>query len=155
ARVSAEAVLVQVYPPGAHLGRRHLLNPAGTVVGRLPECDVCIDEDSVSRRHSQLVYHEETWYLQDLGSTNGCFVYDDKVTRTLLRDGDLLRFGVAIYKFLTGANIESSYHEEIYRMTIMDGLTGVHNRRYFNDFLERELARARRHPGELALVLLD
>jgi diguanylate cyclase (GGDEF)-like protein len=154
-RSTDEAVVVQVYPPGINLGRRQPLLAAGTVVGRLPECDLSIDEDSVSRRHAQLVYHEATWYLQDLDSTNGCFVNDDKVTRTILRDGDLIRFGVAIYKFLTGSNIETAYHEEIYRTTIIDGLTGVHNRRFFLDFLEREMARARRYPGPLGLVMMD
>src|SRR5690606_8080158 len=72
-----------------------------------------------------------------------------------LRDGDQVRFGDAIYKFLAGSNIEAQYHEEIYRMTILDGLTGVHNKRYFLEFLERELAAARRHAHPLSLVMFD
>ena len=40
-------------------------------------------------------------------------------------------------------------------MTILDGLTGVHNKRYFLEFLEREMARAQRHHAPLSLVMFD
>jgi diguanylate cyclase (GGDEF)-like protein len=43
----------------------------------------------------------------------------------------------------------------LYRLIIQDGLTQAYNRRYLNDFLDRELARARRYRRPLALVLLD
>src|SRR5205085_11743410 len=46
-------------------------------------------------------------------------------------------------------------HEEIYRLTIIDGLTEVHNKRYLLEFLEHELDRAERHARPLALVLFD
>ena len=115
-----------------------------------------IDRNSVSRLHSRLVRNAETeWWIEDMGSTNGTFVNDARVSRQALRDGDKIRFGDAIFKFLSGSNIENDYHEEIYRMTIVDGLTGAHNKRYFLEFLERELARAHRHNQPLTLVLCD
>jgi diguanylate cyclase (GGDEF)-like protein len=40
-------------------------------------------------------------------------------------------------------------------MTILDGLTGIHNKRYFLEFLERELAGAHRHRHPLSLVMFD
>ena len=40
-------------------------------------------------------------------------------------------------------------------MTILDGLTSVHNKRYFLEFAERELARAVRHKQPLTLVMFD
>src|SRR5262249_42459631 len=49
----------------------------------------------------------------------------------------------------------AEYHEEIYRLTVLDALTDVPNRRYFQEFLEREIARAARHQRPLALALLD
>ena len=60
-----------------------------------------------------------------------------------------------IYKFLVGTNVEAAYHEEIYRLAILDGLTGVHNKRYFLEFLERELASSQRHGHPLTLVMFD
>ena len=40
-----------------------------------------------------------------------------------LRDGDIVRVGQTIFKHLSGSNIETKYHEEIYRLTTIDGLT--------------------------------
>ena len=72
-----------------------------------------------------------------------------------LKDGDYLRVGNCIYRFLAGGNIEAEYHEEIYRLTIIDALTEIHNKRYLLEFLDRELARAARHGRPLSLVLFD
>ena len=125
------------------------------MIGRLADVDIAIDADSVSRRHARILRSEEGWSVEDMNSTNGCYVNDVKVLARILKDGDILRFGEAIFKFLSGSNIESAYHEEIYRMTILDGLTGVHNKRFFMEFLEREMARAQRYRSPLALVLFD
>ena len=62
---------------------------------------------------------------------------------------------IIAFKFIEGGNIEALYHEEIYRLTIIDGLTQIPNRRYLVDFLERELARSRRHERPLHLAMLD
>lgn len=81
---------------------------------------------------------------------------DDELTHaTPLRNGDLVRCGGAVFKFIDGGNVEALYHEEIYRLTITDGLTRVANKRHFVDFLEREIARAGRHERPLSLALFD
>ncbi len=72
-----------------------------------------------------------------------------------LKDGDYLRVGNCIYRFLAGGNVEAEYHEEIYRLTIIDALTEIHNKRYFFEFLDRELARCARYGRPLALVMID
>jgi hypothetical protein len=59
-----------------------------------------------------------------------------------LQDGDYLRVGNCIYRYLAGGNIEAEYHEEIYRLTIQDGLTRIHNQRALTEFLDREVARS-------------
>ena len=93
--------------------------------------------------------------VEDLGSTNGSYVNDVPVQKSALRDSDFVKIGAAIFKFLTGSGIEASYHEEIYRMTIVDGLTGAHNKRYFLEFLEREIARCARYRRPLSLLMFD
>jgi len=72
-----------------------------------------------------------------------------------MRDGDLIKIGRTIFKFLTGGNIENAYHEEIYRLTTIDGLTQIFNKRYFLETLEREIARSHRYRRELSLVMFD
>ena len=66
-----------------------------------------------------------------------------------------VEIGAAIFKFLSGSGIEASYHEEIYKMTIVDALTGAHNKRYFLEFLEREIARCARYRRPLSLLMFD
>jgi diguanylate cyclase (GGDEF)-like protein len=72
-----------------------------------------------------------------------------------LKDGDYLRVGNCIYRFLMGGNVEAEYHEEIYRLTIMDALTETHNKRYFIEFLDRELARSARYSRPLSMLMVD
>jgi len=155
-RERGEACLVLLHPPGPDIGRRMALVKPSYVVGRENDVDLVIPRSSVSRNHSRLTVDDDHgWWVQDLGSTNGTFVNEERIVSRLLCDGDQVRFGDVIYKFLSGTNIESAYHEEIYRMTILDGLTGVHNKRYFLEFLERELAGAVRHGHPLTLVMFD
>jgi diguanylate cyclase (GGDEF)-like protein len=152
---NADAVLVSIYPSGAGMGRRFALNKDEHFIGRLEELDIALEGEGLSRRHARIYRDENGWNVEDLGSTNGTHVNDHKVTKKQLADGDLIRCGVAICKFLSGDNIEAAYHEEIYRMSIMDGLTGVHNKRYFLEFLDRELAVAVRQSQALSLIMVD
>jgi diguanylate cyclase (GGDEF)-like protein len=153
---SGSACLVLIYPPGPDMGKRFPLDRAEFVLGRGADCDIQVDRDSVSRRHARVMKTDTGWNVEDLGSTNGSYVNDNQVTASAtLRDGDFLKIGAAIFKFLTGANVEVSYHEEIYRMTIVDGLTGVHNKRFFLEFLEREMARCMRYGRPLSMAMFD
>ncbi len=72
-----------------------------------------------------------------------------------LKDGDYLRVGNCIYRFLAGGNVEAEYHEEIYRLTIIDALTEIHNKRYLLEFLDRELSRSERYGRPLAIIMFD
>ncbi len=151
-----EGCIILLHPPGPDIGRRTQLVMDTYVFGRDENVDLVISRSSVSRRHAQLTRDSfGNWAVQDMGSTNGTFVNEQRVDRQVLQDGDQIRFGDAIFKFLAGSNVETAYHEEIYRMTIVDGLTGVHNKRYFLDFLDRELASAHRHGHPLSLVMMD
>jgi two-component system, cell cycle response regulator len=151
-----EACLILLHPPGPEIGRRTPLVRDSYVVGRDVDADLVISRSAVSRQHARIERDDDgAWWAIDLGSTNGTFVNEQRITRTQLTDRDQVRFGDAIIKFLSGANVESAYHEEIYRMTILDGLTGIHNKRYLLEFLERELAGAKRHSHPLSLVMFD
>jgi diguanylate cyclase (GGDEF)-like protein len=150
-----EACLVLIYPPGAEMGKRFPLDTDEIVIGRGADCDIQIDRDSVSRRHARVFRTGSGWDVEDLGSTNGSYINDQPIDRSSLRDSDFLKVGAAIFKFLSGTGIESSYYEEIYRLTIIDALTGAHNKRYFVEFLEREIARCTRYGRPLSLLMFD
>jgi diguanylate cyclase (GGDEF)-like protein len=148
-----EAYLVVIY--GDELGKRIPLAGGSVEAGRSSTCEVPIDQESVSRRHARIWWTGAGFRVKDLGSTNGTFVNDNQVSEHELRDGDLVKVGRTILKFMSGSNIEASYHEEIYRMMTFDGLTQIYNKRYFHETLEREISRSKRYGRELSLILFD
>jgi diguanylate cyclase (GGDEF)-like protein len=148
-----DACLVVIY--GLELGRKYNLESANVTIGRSSKADVQIDQESVSRNHARIINAGKSIILRDLGSTNGTYVNDQLIDEYVLRDGDFVKIGRTIFKFLSGGNIENQYHEEIYRLTTVDGLTQVFNRRYFLEQLDREVSRAKRYRRELSLILFD
>src|SRR5436305_611589 len=149
------ACLVHIYPTGPMMGSRYTLNELPIVLGRASDCDIRINDHSVSRRHARIQPGADGYYTVDLQSTNGTFVNDIQASICKLKDGDYLRVGNCIYRFLAGGNVEAEYHEELYRLTIIDSLTDIHNKRYMIEFLDRELARSARYKRPLALILFD
>jgi two-component system, cell cycle response regulator len=148
------ACIVQIY--GDEIGKRVAFGGADITIGRDDDNTLSVDLSTVSRHHARLVQTAATCHVEDLGSTNGTFINGDRVTGVReLRSGDLLKIGSAVFKFIEGGNIEALYHEEIYRLTIIDGLTQIPNKRYLLDFVDRELARSRRHERPLHLAMLD
>jgi diguanylate cyclase (GGDEF)-like protein len=125
------------------------------VLGRGSDCDIRINDYSVSRRHARVQPVADGYLAVDLQSTNGTYVNDVAASMCKLKDGDYLRVGNCIYRFLIGGNVEAEYHEEIYRLTIIDALTEIHNKRFLLEFVERELARSQRYGRPLSLVIFD
>jgi diguanylate cyclase (GGDEF)-like protein len=148
-----DACIIVIYGPD--LGKRLPLGTAPFEIGRSSKNDLFLDQESVSRHHARISFDGKVHWVADLASTNGTYVNDELVREKRLRDGDLLRIGRSILKFMTGENIEVHYHEEIYRLMTVDGLTQAYNRRYFDEALEREFNRSRRYTRELSLVVLD
>jgi two-component system, cell cycle response regulator len=154
---SATDCLVVIYTKEPTLlGKRFVLEHNPTRVGRGADNHVVLDGDSVSRRHAQFRQKGAEWVIVDDGSTNGTYCNDEQISReVVLRNGDRVKIGPTIFKYLSGADVEAQYHEEIYRMTIMDGLTQIHNKRYLYEALEREMIRGRRHERDLAILMFD
>lgn len=150
---SKNACLIVIY--GGDLGRKYNILGHELRIGRSDNNDICIPQDAVSREHALLRVDSEGITLCDNGSTNGTFVNDNRIVSQRLSDGDLVKVGRSIFKFLSGDNVERAYHEEIFRLSTIDGLTQVYNRRYFSENLERELSRARRYQRPLALLIFD
>ena len=130
---SKDACLVLIYPTGPAMGLRFALADQNVIIGRSPSCQVHIDNASVSRQHARIDRDEAgVYFATDLQSTNGTFVNDVPANQTIMKDGDYLKVGNCIYRFLAGGNIEADYHEVIYNLTIIDALTSCPNKRFFN-----------------------
>ena len=148
-----EACLVVIY--GSELGKKHNVDRSILNLGRSSRADIQIDQESVSRNHARIVSTGKALLLRDLGSTNGTYVNDDLIDEHVLHDGDLVKIGRTILKFLSSGNIENAYYEEIYRLTTIDGLTQINNKRFFLESLDRELSRAKRYNRSLSLLMFD
>ena len=152
--VGGESCLVEIHGP--ELGKKYILDEEDFTIGRDVKNNIVVDLDNVSRRHARITTKQGKSFVVDLGSTNGTYLNDEEVLdETLLRTGDYVKVGGSIFKFLSGGNIESMYHEEIYQLTIVDGLTQVNNKRFFLEFLEREMGRCHRYNRALSLIMFD
>jgi diguanylate cyclase (GGDEF)-like protein len=148
-------VVIYTAEPGL-LGKRFVLDRSPLRVGRGADNHIVLEGDSVSRRHAHFERRGNAWFAVDDGSTNGTYLNEEQISReALLNNSDRIKIGPSILKFLSGADAEAKYHEEIYRMTIVDGLTQIHNKRYLFEALEKELIRARRYERDLSVLMFD
>ncbi len=156
-RSGADCLVVIHSPSEAELGRRHILDRPVTTIGRGKDNDIVLPSDCVSRRHVRLEHRPEGLILVDLASTNGTFINDDfrASGEYPLKCGDQLKVGDTIFKLLSGSDVESQYHEIIFRMTVTDGLTNLSNRKRLDAMLAEEISRATRHDRPLAVLMLD
>ena len=138
------------------LGRSLPLVKSPISIGRDATNIVTVEDDAVSRRHASLINLGKRWWLEDHGSTNGTFLDGAKVAGRLPIDsGAKIKVGETVFKFIRGEDAETRYFERSYRMTVTDPLTGVYNKRFLEQVIEREVARARRHDRDLGLLMLD
>jgi hypothetical protein len=80
-------------------GQRVPLGERVATIGRLPECEIKLDDPNVSRRHAELAPSGDSFLVRDLGSTNGTKVNGIRVTERLLEDGDEVVLGNTRLRF--------------------------------------------------------
>jgi hypothetical protein len=63
-------------------------------IGRDPACEILVDDETVSNQHARLWYRNKQWWIEDLLSTNGTYLNDERIdTPTILISGDEIRVG--------------------------------------------------------------
>jgi pSer/pThr/pTyr-binding forkhead associated (FHA) protein len=88
------AVLVHG-PDGAKPSTVRLEGP--TEVGRASACAITVDDTYVSQHHARFFERDGAWYLEDLGSTNGTYLNDHRVTQPAeVQPGDVVRLGKTV-----------------------------------------------------------
>jgi pSer/pThr/pTyr-binding forkhead associated (FHA) protein len=71
---------------------------AEVYIGRDPACDCPVDDEAVSARHARLSYHHNQWWLEDLNSTNGTLLNQEKLAiPTVVISGDEFRCGSTLF----------------------------------------------------------
>jgi FhaA, N-terminal domain/FHA domain len=74
-------------------GSRREVKERRIVIGRSRDCDIQLNDANVSRRHAELRQEGASYWVVDLGSTNGLEVNGKRVKRAKLRDGDTITLG--------------------------------------------------------------
>jgi Protein of unknown function (DUF3662)/FHA domain len=74
-------------------GRKEEITSPRVVLGRSRSCDVHVADVNVSRRHAEIRQEGATYWIVDLGSTNGTLLNGKRVERERLRDGDTVTLG--------------------------------------------------------------
>jgi hypothetical protein len=78
---------------GGRAGETFPLDGERTTVGRSPDCDIFLDDVTVSRRHAVIARDGDGLTIEDLGSLNGTFLNRKRIESAPLADGDELQIG--------------------------------------------------------------
>ncbi len=86
-----------VITDGANAGEQIGLDLAPLLIGRGNDAQIRLDDDYVSTRHARIASTGDTWYVEDLGSTNGTYIGNHRITQpTTLQAGAQVRVGKTI-----------------------------------------------------------
>ena len=86
-------------------GKEHLPGKSEIFIGREIRNDVIVEDEAVSATHAKIYFKNENWLIEDLESTNGTYLNDQRIyTPSVLLNGDVIAIGQA--------SLEISFSEE-------------------------------------------
>ena len=98
--LGAEGPALVVRSGGGRAGEHFLPQGERTTIGRSPDCDIFLDDVTVSRKHAVLVRDEDGYLIVDQGSLNGTFLNRRRIESGRLEHGDELQIGKYRLSFL-------------------------------------------------------
>ncbi len=99
--IKTEGPALVVRSGGGRAGEHFLLEQESTTVGRSPDCDIFLDDVTVSRRHALVKRSNDQFLIEDQGSLNGTFLNRRRIESGGLEDGDEVQIGKYKLTFLT------------------------------------------------------
>jgi pSer/pThr/pTyr-binding forkhead associated (FHA) protein len=91
--VTAHGPALVIRSGGGRAGESFAVAGESMTIGRRPDCDVFLDDVTVSRDHARLVRRGDAWYLDDCGSLNGTYVNRSRIESQRLEEGDEVQIG--------------------------------------------------------------
>jgi len=139
---------------GPELGKSFELGNEPVELGRDPTCGLTLSSEGVSRKHARVQMIFALYFVSDLGSTNGTFVNEQPANMAQLKDGDQIRMGEAIVKFVAN-HVEVRYSQELRGRATTDALTSAATKLQFQTDLEQSLQKSHGSGEPLCLAMLD
>jgi diguanylate cyclase (GGDEF)-like protein len=143
---------------GSRLGELHSLPDGKTlIIGRGESADVRLVDDGISRRHASIAASGLSAHVEDLGSHNGTWVDGQRISAPAhVQDGSRIQLGFGtLLKFAHVDEVEAEVQRKLASDAVREPLTGLYNRRHFEDRLTAAFAAARRHGRPVAVLLID
>jgi FHA domain/zinc-ribbon domain len=98
--LGADGPALVVRSGGGRAGEHFVPQGERTTIGRSPDCDIFLDDVTVSRKHAVLVRRDDAFYIEDQGSLNGTFLNRRRIESGRLENGDELQIGKYKISFL-------------------------------------------------------
>lgn len=100
---------LELNTPGLTLQTLHF-NDGDIIIGRDPDCEYVLVDETISARHIRFAYHHSQWWVEDLGSRNGTELNNAALTTpTILIHGDTVRCGKSTFKILLESEAASNH----------------------------------------------
>jgi FHA domain/zinc-ribbon domain len=99
--LGAEGPALVVRSGGGRAGEHFVPQGERTTIGRSPDCDIFLDDVTVSRKHAVLSNKEDAFFIEDQGSLNGTFLNRRRIEQAELSGDDELQIGKYRLTFLS------------------------------------------------------
>lgn len=141
---------------GAEVGTLVRIEQDCFVIGRAQDANLTISDDGISRRHAEIRRIGDDYVVRDLDSRNGTFIDGVPVNERTLSHGDRLQLGrQTILQFTLADELEEGVQRQLIESATRDALTGLFNRRHFEERALAEFSYAMRHGSTLSVIMLD
>ena len=141
---------------GLDAGRLYVLDREVAIVGREKSVALHFSDSAMSRRHAKVTRIGETFEIEDLGSRNGTFVNNVRITKRLLEVGDHVALSPNVtLRFSHLDESEAALAKQLFDASTRDPLTQVFNRKSLMERVSAEVSFGLRHRGLFGALMFD
>lgn len=130
-----------IHNPGTPDAKVCELRYGSNTIGREQDNSIVIEDDEkrLSRHHAEITITDDCVIIKDCKSSNSTFVNDTKIARCELKDGDLIRCGSVVFKFVLESSIPEPESEQNSDLSIVRRFSPEQTRVAMQDLLGQDI----------------
>lgn len=141
---------------GSDIGKLYRLPSDELIAGRSPDCDIWIEDSTISRKHFKIRKTNKGYMIEDLNSTNGTFLNNKRIQSAVLTESDKIQISKdTIMQFDFFDEGRKISEQKRYEMGVKDAVTGTFNKSYFLQRINDEFSFCERQNLPLTVVMFD